>query len=243
MGRAEFGNAVYFPVFLRWLYDTLVLGFICPRAWGCPRNILQSHYSKHIDALPAESQPNLLDIGVGTGHFLEHAPLPTRSRVVLADINDNPLAEAKGRLRRAHADVTVDTVLADVFELGDDRSVSSKRLSSLKGNIEQQHEDKFDVISCMLLLHCLPGNGRRKGEAVARLHRILKPGGVVVGSTVLGLGVKHNYFGKVLMFLYNLTGVFHNYDDGVDDIIGPLKAAFTKVEFRVVGTTLLFEAR
>lgn len=45
------------------------------------------------------------------------------------------------------------------------------------------------------------------------------------------------------MFLYNLTGIFHNHGDGAEDIVGPLKATFTKVEFRVVGTTLLFEAR
>ncbi|TDZ28410.1 hypothetical protein C8035_v007477 [Colletotrichum spinosum] len=130
MGKAELGNAVYFPLFLRWAYDTLILGFICPYAWGCPRDILQGHYSKHVGPLAGRSIPRLLDIGVGTGHFVEHAPLPSGTNVLLADINKNPLSEAQGRIRRGHKDVTVDTVLANVFELGDERSSSSQRLAS-----------------------------------------------------------------------------------------------------------------
>ncbi|EQB53366.1 methyltransferase domain-containing protein [Colletotrichum gloeosporioides Cg-14] len=237
MGRAEFGNAIYFPLFLQWFYDTLVLGFICPRAWGCPEDVLQGHYSKHVSSLSAVSCPRLLDIGVGTGHFIEHAPLSSDTTVILADINENPLAEARGRIKRTHKDLDVDVVLADVFELGDDKTPSSVRLSGAGGNTS------FDVISCMLLLHCLPGEGRRKGEAVARLCRLLKPGGAVVGATVLGSGVKHNTFGRLLMSVYNFSGVFHNEGDCTGDVIQPLEAAFESVEFRVVGTTLLFEAK
>ncbi|TEA14338.1 Methyltransferase ctvB [Colletotrichum sidae] len=154
MGKAELGNAVYFPLFLRWAYDTLILGFICPYAWGCPQDILQGHYSKHVGPLAGRSITRLLDIGVGTGHFVEHAPLPSGTNVLLADINKNPLSEAQGRIRRAHKDVTVDTVLANVFELGDERSSSSQRLASC---VRDEGDDAFDVISCMLLLHCLPG--------------------------------------------------------------------------------------
>ncbi|KAF3803939.1 hypothetical protein GCG54_00008442 [Colletotrichum gloeosporioides] len=108
MGRAEFGNAIYFPLFLQWFYDTLVLRFICPRAWGCPEDVLQGHYSKHVSSLSAVSCPRLLDIGVGTGHFIEHAPLSSDTTVILADINENPLAEARGRIKRTHKDVDVD---------------------------------------------------------------------------------------------------------------------------------------
>ncbi|TDZ17267.1 Methyltransferase ctvB [Colletotrichum orbiculare MAFF 240422] len=239
MGKAELGNAVYFPLFLRWAYDTLILGFICSYAWGCPRDILQGHYSKHVGPLAGRSIPRLLDIGVGTGHFVEHAPLTSGTNVLLADINKNPLSEAQGRIRRAHKDVTVDTVLANVFELGDERSSSSQRLASC---VRDEGDDAFDVISCMLLLHCLPGDGARKGSAVASLSRLLKPDGSLVGATVLGKGVRHNAMGRVLMFVNNLTGIFDNYGDGASDIVEPLKAAFKSVDFRVAGTTLLFEA-
>ncbi|OHF03815.1 methyltransferase domain-containing protein [Colletotrichum orchidophilum] len=236
MSASTLGNAVYFPLFLRWLYDTLVLGFYCQFAWGCPKDVLQGHYSKHVSAL-IKPKARLLDIGVGTGYFIQSAPLPAGSAVVLADINKNPLAEAKRRIQLAHSDVIVETARADVFVLGDVTT------SQLPLSLQMSGTNRFDVTSCMLLLHCLPGSAKRKGEAMAGLGRLLNPDGVLVGATVLGGGVRHNAFGRLLMFWHNLLGVFHNNDDHAVDIIRPLEAAFKSVEWRVIGTTLLFEAK
>lgn len=235
MSARTLGNAIYFPFFLRWLYDTLVLGFYCSFAWGCPRCVLSGHYNKHVFSL-VKSKARLLDIGVGTGYFVQSAPLPPGSAVVLADINQNPLAEAEHRIQLAHPNVIVNTAQADVFVLGD-------RHTSLPPSLHMGSNGQFDVISCMLLLHCLPGSAKRKGEAIAGLDRLLKPDGVLVGATVLGGGVKHNGFGRFLMFWHNLLGVFHNKDDYAADIIEPLKSDFKYVDWQIVGTTLLFEAK
>ncbi|KAK1710060.1 methyltransferase domain-containing protein [Colletotrichum acutatum] len=234
MSTSTLGNAVYFPLFLRWLYDTLVLNFYCPLAWGCPRNVLSGHYSKHVSCL-VKPKARLLDIGVGTGYFMQSAPLPPGSAIVLADINQSPLAEAQHRIQLAHPNVIVDIAQADVFVLGDTSQLPSALHTSSNG--------QFDVISCMLLLHCLPGSPRRKGEAMAGLGHLLKPDGVLVGATVLGGGVKHNAFGRFLMFWHNLLGVFHNNNDYAADIVEPLKADFKNVDWQMVGTTLLFEAK
>ncbi|KAG7038158.1 methyltransferase domain-containing protein [Colletotrichum scovillei] len=226
MSASTLGNAVYFPLFLRWLYDTLVLGFYCPLAWGCPGDVLSGHYSKHVSSL-VKPNARLLDIGVGTGYFMQSAPLPTGSTIVLVDINQNPLAEAQHRIQLAHPDVLVDTVQADVFVLGD------RHTSQLPSSLHLGSNGQFDVISCMLLLHCLPGTSKRKGEAMAGLGRLLKPDGVLVGATVLGGGVKHNAFGRFLMFWHNLLGVFHNNKDYAADIVEPLKSGFKYVDWQM----------
>ncbi|KAI3547146.1 methyltransferase domain-containing protein [Colletotrichum filicis] len=200
MSASTLGNAVYFPLFLRWLYDTLVLGFYCPLAWGCPRDVLSGHYSKHISSL-VKPNARLLDIGVGTGFFMQRAPLPPDSIIVLVDINQNPLAEAQHRIQLAHPDVIVDTVQADVFVLGD------RHTSQLPSSLHMGSNGQFDVIS------------------------------------LLGGGVKHNAFGRFLMFWHNLLGVFHNNKDYAADIVEPLKAGFKYVDWEMVGTTLLFEAK
>ncbi|KAK2018651.1 methyltransferase domain-containing protein [Colletotrichum eremochloae] len=240
MTRPTFGNAIYFPLFLRWIYDTLVLGVYCPLAWGCSKNTLQRHYNKPVSAAAFKEHDGrlrLLDIGVGTGYWISHAPLAPRTSVFLVDINDHPLGESKTRICKAHPTVFLQTNKTNVFDLGSAMPV-------LSGRADSGHDDmNFDVISCMLLLHCLPGPASSKGKALARLGRLLEKDGVLVGATVLGRGVKHNVLGRFIMFWHNLLGIFYNHDDGANDIVGPLESAFEVVDWRVEGTMLLFEAR
>ncbi|EFQ36731.1 methyltransferase domain-containing protein [Colletotrichum graminicola M1.001] len=241
MTRRTFGNAIYFPLLLHWIYDTLVLDVYCPLAWGCSKNTLQKHYSRAVSAAAlnnATDRPRLLDIGVGTGYWISHAPLAPRSSVLLVDINENPLAESKTRICKAHPTVLVETDKIDVFDLG-----SAKPVLSPPGGGCGHGDIKFNVTSCMLLLHCLPGTADSKGRALARLSHMLNTDGVLVGATVLGRGVKHNVLGRFIMFWHNLLGIFHNYDDGANDIVEHLKSAFKVVNWRIEGTMLLFEAR
>jgi len=237
------GATVYFPLFLYAVYDTLVLGFYCSYVWRCPSARLRAFYNDRVFAAKnrvsvsaKSSDPvRFLDIGVGTGYFLEHAPLPAGSEVTLADLNDDCLKTAASRLRKSHPSALVQTVHADFLDpdMGSDLAISPHRLG----------DAKFDVISCFLLLHCLPGPPERKAEAVLRLHRHLHTNGAIVGATVLGTGVTHNLLGKVIMFLHNLLGIFDNCPDDVQGLIRPLEKKFEIVNWEVVGTTLLFEAK
>lgn len=95
----------------------------------------------------------------------------------------------------------------------------------------------------MFLLHCVPGPAARKAEGLQRLAPLLKDDGVLFGTTILGKGVQHNFFGNFLMKAYNNVGSFQNWDDDAESIVQPLRETFADVKFEVVGTVLLFEAR
>ncbi|KAH9870200.1 hypothetical protein J1614_007123 [Plenodomus biglobosus] len=237
------GAAIYFPLFLRTVYDTLVLGLYCSYIWRCPSEKLRAFYNKHVSctekqeliSIKSKNPARFLDIGVGTGYFLEHAPLPAGSEVTLVDLNDSCLQTAATRVIKSHPSAVVRTVHADFLDpdMGSNLAISPHRLG----------DNKFDVISCFLLLHCLPGPPERKAEAVIRLHRHLNTNGVIVGATVLGKGVSHNLPARGIMLWHNLFGIFDNYPDDVQGLIGPLEAFFETVKWEVVGTTLLFEAQ
>lgn len=63
------------------------------------------------------------------------------------------------------------------------------------------------------------------------------------GSTILGTGVAHNIFGRILCALY--IGPIKAFDNSADDPGGlraALSAAFETVEVTVVGTVAVFAA-
>ncbi len=97
------GQADYSPPLLR-LYDPLVLGPIARYVWRIRREQMLRPYRQHI-------RPNHLDVGPGTGYFLEHAGLPTGSPVTILDPNPHVLRHVTRRLRN----LEVTAVLADVL--------------------------------------------------------------------------------------------------------------------------------
>ncbi len=62
------GQSEYTPFFLK-IYDPLILGFFTRVVWRCPTTLLVERYRRHI-------RPRHLDVGPGTGYFLERAGLP-----------------------------------------------------------------------------------------------------------------------------------------------------------------------
>ncbi len=64
------GQAVYTRRSLR-LYDFVVLGLTNRPVWNCPTQRLVEHYNKHVTA-------NHLDVGVGTGYFLDQCRFAAR---------------------------------------------------------------------------------------------------------------------------------------------------------------------
>src|SRR5439155_20122042 len=64
--------AVYTKSYLEAVYDPLVVHFSCRYAWKCPNRRVLDFYNEHVSACH-------LDVGVGTGYFLEKCHFPSRS--------------------------------------------------------------------------------------------------------------------------------------------------------------------
>ena len=101
----------------------------------------------------------------------------------------------------------------------------------------------FDSISLNYLLHCLPGNLASKSIVFEHVKPLLRDGGVIFGSTILGEGVRHNPLAKQLMKIYNAKGIFSNLSDRQSDLEAGLKAHFDEHTIHIAGCVALFSAR
>ena len=205
------GQREYSPVFLR-IYDPLVLGLFSPLVWRCPTTYLVERYREHVGQ-------RHLDIGPGTGHFLERAGLPDRHPVTLMDPNVNVLGHASRRLQRL--DVT--TIEADVLK-------------------PLPLEGPFDSAALNGVLHCLPGPLSRKAAAVANVAAVLAPTGVLFGASILGDSGRHTWLARNMLRANNRRGTFDNLDDTEDGLRQILQAPFARVEMEVVGSMAIFAA-
>jgi Methyltransferase domain len=213
--EVEAGQTVYTPLVLR-AYDLFVLGFSNRFVWRCRSSNMLARYNRYVGA-------RHLDVGVGTGWFLDRSRWPVEApRITLLDLNENALSTASQRLRR-YTPATVQANALDPVELGSSR---------------------FDSIAANYLFHCLPGGLEWKSATVvSNLRPYLAPGGVLFGSTILGLGVPHNLLGRRLMRLYNKKGIFSNLEDDQRGLEQGLASQLNDVEVEVVGTVALFAAR
>ncbi|HET9673904.1 MAG TPA: class I SAM-dependent methyltransferase [Gaiellaceae bacterium] len=213
--EVEAGQRVYTPLVL-WGYDLVVLGFSNRFVWRCRSSRMLDRYNIYVGA-------RHLDVGVGTGWFLDHCEWPVETpKVTLLDLNQNSLSAASKRIRR-YAPATTQANVLDPVELGDVR---------------------FDSIGANYLFHCLPGPLQSKAATVAsNLRPYLASNGVLFGSTILGQGVRHNVLGRRLMRLYNRKGIFSNLEDDKRGLEQGLASHLTDVEVEVVGAVALFVGR
>ena len=213
--EVEAGQRVYSPLVL-WGYDLVVLGFSNRFVWRCRSSMLLERYDRYVGA-------RHLDVGVGTGWFLDHCSWPVeRPEITLLDLNEHSLSVASKRIRR-YAPATIHANVLDPVELGD---------------------VKFDSIGANYLFHCLPGVLESKAATVAsNLRSYLTPNGVLFGSTILGRGVEHNLLGRRLMRLYNNKGIFSNLEDDQQGLEQGLASQLTDVQTEIVGSVALFAGR
>jgi Methyltransferase domain len=213
--QVEAGQRVYTPLTLR-AYDLFVLGFSNRFVWRCRSSTMLERYERHVGA-------RHLDVGVGTGWFLDRSGWPVASpQITLLDLNENSLSAASDRIRR-YSPTKVQANVLDPVDLGDSR---------------------FDSIGANFLFHCLPGGLEWKAATVAsNLRPYLASGGVLFGSTILGRGVAHNLLGRRLMRLYNRKGIFSNVEDDQWGLERGLASELTDVEIEVVGAVALFAGR
>jgi len=210
---ARAGAAVYSRPTLA-IYDWFVLGFSNRYVWRCPSPVILKHYNQHIST-------NHLDVGVGTGYFLDKCQFPSNNvEITLADLNENSLAVTAKRLARYKPKTAVTNVLKPV-------------------NLE----NRFDSIGINYLLHCLPGTMTTKNKVFEYLKHHLNPKGIVFGSTILGKGVTHNFLGQRLIRVYNKKGIFSNTEDSLEILEHNLQENFTTFGLEQRGRVALFWGR
>lgn len=210
---SEAGAAVYTRALLS-VYDYYVLGFSNTFVWQCPSRLILDFYNEHLSN-------NHLDVGVGTGYFLDKCRFPTPTpKVALMDLNPNSLHVASTRLRRYAPTVH----LANVLEPPELEAAS------------------FDSISLTYLFHCLPGDLASKGVVFQYLKPLLSERGVIFGTTILGQGIPHNSLAKFHLKLYNSRKIFSNTNDSLGALEGILEKHFQAYLLKLVGCVAFFVA-
>ena len=212
--QVQAGHAFYTRRSLT-IYDAAILGFFSRVAWKCPASRVLEHYDRHVTA-------NHLDVGVGSGYFLDHCRFPDeRPRLGLLDVNEPCLEMTMCRVSRYRPEVYRANVLAPI-------------------TIEAR---KFDSLGLNYLLHCLPGTLESKGAVFENLASLITPGGVVFGATLLHGDVNWNRLARQVMKRNNARGIFSNVGDDVDGLQRVLETHLVDAAIEVVGCVALFSGR
>lgn len=212
--QVEAGQAVYTRRTLA-LYDLVVLGVSNRYIWKCPTPRIEAHYNRHLTS-------NHLDVGIGTGYFLDRCRFPVDSpRVALMDLNAETLDFAARRIARYRPERYRRNVLEPIF----------------------LEAEKFDSVGINYLLHCIPGSIASKAVAFDHLKPLMNPGARIFGSTLLPHGVTRSWAARRLMDFYNRKGIFCNLNDDLDGLRRELERRFDEVSLEVAGCGALFSAR
>lgn len=206
------GQADYSRLLLA-VYDRVVIGFLGWFIWRTPMEPIMEGYRRHI-------RDGHLDVGPGTGWFIERSSLPDGSKVTLVDPNPNVLRHAARKLQRL--DVTA--VEADVLK-------------------PLPVQGPFESAALNLVIHCLPGPLSRKALAIENIAAVLSPTGTLFGATVLGRSGAHSWLARRVLTVFNRRGAFGNLGDTEEGLREILGASFEHVELHTVGSAAIFTAR
>ena len=196
------------------LYDAYVLGFSNTFAWRCPTKYLLAHYHAHVGS-------RHLDIGPGTGFFLDRCKFPEQNpQIDLLDINEAPLKNTSERIRRYHPR----THVGDIY------------------NPPASIQGPYQSIGINYVLHCLPGTLTEKGDPILEqwVKTLSCNQGCLFGSTILGQSVRHNLLGRSLMQFYNDRKIFDNQNDELADLEQLMNRHFARHTLEVKGCVALF---
>lgn len=205
------GQAGYTP-FLLAIYDPFVLGFMARAVWRCPTPPVVERYRKHLGH-------RHLDVGPGTGYFIEKAAPPAGTEITLLDPNPNVLARCSRRLAPMHPT----TVEADVMK-------------------PLPVDGPFDSAALNFVLHCLRGPQSHKAVAIRNVAAVLEPDGLLFGGTVLGTAERHTPQARAILRAFNRKGDFDNLGDTAEGLRQILEQSFQTVEVEVIGSAALFTA-
>ncbi len=205
------GQSGYTPFVLA-IYDPWVLGFMARAVWHCPTPPVVERYREHLGR-------RHLDVGPGTGYFLEKAEPPAGTEVTLLDPNPNVLARASRRLAAMHP-TAVEADVMKPLPVG----------------------CPFDSVALNYVLHCLRGPQPNKAVAIRNVAAVLAPDGVLFGGTVLGPAERHTRSARAVPWAFNREGSFDNLGDTADGLREILDESFRSVEVNVIGSVAHFSA-
>ena len=205
------GQAEYTPRLLA-IYDPLVLGFMARAVWRSPTPMALDRYRRHVGR-------RHLDVGPGTGYFLERAGLSRGVEITLLDPNPNVLKHASLRLAAMKPTIVEADVLKPLPTSG-----------------------PFDSAALNYVLHCLPGPQHHKARAIRNVAAVLAPDGVLFGGTVLGPSEQHTPPARAVLWAFNRQGGFDNLGDTTEGLREILEESFHTVAIDVVGSIAYFVA-
>lgn len=196
-------------------YDFFVLGISNPYVWKCPTPRLVALYNEYASA-------NHLDVGIGTGYFLDYCRFPSLTqRVALMDLNQISIEVASERIARYKPETYQRNVLEPI------------RINA----------SLFDSVGLNYLLHCVPGSIETKSVVFDHLKTLIKPNAVLFGATLLQGGVQRSWLARRLMDVCNKKGIFSNQADHLEGLTKELHKRFSDVSVEVVGCAALFAGR
>ena len=209
--EAAAGAAVYSNLLLS-VYDIEVLMFELQYIFKCPLRKVMGFFNEHVSG-------SHLDVGVGTGYFLDKCSFPVENPTIhLMDLNPNTLIKTGRRIKRyepvAHQCNVLEPIKADL--------------------------PAFDSISAINFLHCLPGTMLDKEVAITNLKPFLRDGGVFFGITVLGQGVDVGMLYRMANSMYNRKSIFSNLNDNASDLEVILRNNFRSHSVQTVGSVAFF---
>jgi SAM-dependent methyltransferase len=205
------GQRDYNRFFLH-LYNPIVFR-VGKVVWHVPKAAMLAPYRRYTSG-------NHLDVGPGTGYWLQHANLAPGSRVTILDPNRSVLRHVARRL--TGLDLTA--VEADVLK-------------------PLPVQGPFDSAALNMVIHCLPGPPERKAPAIEHIAAVLAPTGVLFGATVLGRSGDHTRIAQRVLTAFNKQGGFDNLNDTEAWLRETLESSFEEVEVRTVGSAAVFVAR
>lgn len=197
------------------IYDLAILGYFSRVAWRCPASRVLDHYDRYVSA-------NHLDIGVGTGYFIDRCTYPSATpRLALMDPNTECLDVAERRTAR-YRPKRIQASVIDPIDFDGPR---------------------FESIGMTYLLHCLPGDIRQKAVAFEHAGSLGRPGAVLFGATLLTGGVDPNWYARAVMRWNNKRGIFSNAHDDVEGLRWSLEEHLDDTIIELVGCVALFAGR
>ncbi|WP_197467320.1 class I SAM-dependent methyltransferase [Tsukamurella pulmonis] len=197
-------------------YDLVTVQAANHLLWRCAPSRLIDLYNSHVT-------DRHLDIGPGSGYYLDHCTFPSMNpELTLVDLNPDPLTFVQQRLARYSPSVA----RADLLD-----------------SLEDVPNAPFDSIGLNYVLHCLPQTPGGRADVFANIKPLLKPQGVLFGSTVVTGGASATPLSRAFNALYQKMGAFHNELDTVDSLHSALDEHFTSHVLEVRGSVTIFSAR
>lgn len=206
-------SQAFFNGFNLAFYD-VVVAVVSPLAWRCTLPYLAGRYQRFVSN-------NHLEVGPGTGYFLNRLDGLSNNRLALMDLSEACLTKSAKSLAKYQPQTYRQNILEPVTH-----------------DIEP-----FDSIGINYVMHCVPGNFTEKGIAFKHLAALLRPGGQIFGCSVLSENVDKNWLAKAAMGFLQGSGVFNNQHDNAADLSATLNAYFDEVKVEVIGPTAVFSGR